>query len=70
LIRIKSSVRWCVDKWAGEKFQDFFAIERSRPSQANERFIVLSIEQDSIVELHHTAEITIENVDEGDEANA
>lgn len=70
MARTTISLGWRVDKWTVDKFRELCVKEGLRPSQAIERFMVLSNEKNSIVQLLHAAEKGIEKIVEGDDAKA
>ena len=70
MTRTTRSLGWRVDKWTIDKFRNLCKKEKLRPSQAIERFMVLSNEKDSIVELLRSAEMGLEKIGEVDDAKA
>ena len=70
MTRTTRPLGWRVDKWTIDKFRNLCKKEKLRPSQAIERFMVLSNEKDSIVKLLRAAEMGLEKIGDVDDAKA
>lgn len=70
MTRTKRPLGWRVDKWTLDKFREICKKDGLRPSQAIERFMELSNEKESIVNLLRAAEKGIEGIVEANEAKA
>ena len=70
MTRTTRSLGWRVEKWTIDKFRDLCTKEGLRPSQVIERFMELSNEKQSIVDLLRAAEKGIGKRVEANETKA
>jgi CRISPR/Cas system-associated protein Cas10 (large subunit of type III CRISPR-Cas system) len=70
MTRTTRPLGWRVDKWTLDKFRELCTKEGLRPSQAIERFMELSNEKESIVNLLRAAEKGLEKIVEANDAKA